>query len=172
MRLTRRAFIQASVAAGGSLLVPGLSLSQPPTNAMAVRKAKRARPAQGEWVSTACQGCTQWCAIQIFVQNGRAVRVRGNPLSKTNGGYVCPRGHLIPQQTYDPDRIKVPMKRTNPQKGRGIDPKFVPITWDEALDTVAGKMMELRRNNEAHKLAYIRGRYSPTSTDLLIRSGS
>ena len=167
MRLTRRAFIQASVAAGGSLLVPGLSLSQPPTNAMAVRKAKRARPALGEWVSTACQGCTQWCAIQIFVQNGRAVRVRGNPLSKTNGGYVCPRGHLIPQQTYDPDRIKVPMKRTNPQKGRGIDPKFVPITWDEALDIVAGKMIELRNNNEAHKLAYIRGRYSPTSTDLL-----
>jgi anaerobic selenocysteine-containing dehydrogenase len=73
---------------------------------MAVRKAKPARAAKGEWVSTACQGCTQWCAIQIFVQEGRAVRVRGNPLSKTNGGYVCPRGHLIPQQTYDPDRIK------------------------------------------------------------------
>ena len=134
---------------------------------MALRKAKPAGPAKGEWVSTACQGCTQWCAIQIFVQDGRAVRVRGNPLSKTNHGYVCPRGHLIPQQTYDPDRIKVPMKRTNPQKGRGIDPKFVPISWDEALDIVADKMMELRKNNEAHKLTYIRGRYSPTSTDLL-----
>ena len=166
MKLTRRAFIKASVATG-ALLVAGLPLAQPATSAMALRKAKPAGPAKGEWVSTACQGCTQWCAIQIFVQNGRAVRVRGNPLSKTNGGYVCPRGHLIPQQTYDPDRIKVPMKRTNPRKGRGIDPKFVPITWDEALDTVAEKMMELRRNNEAHKLAYIRGRYSPTSTNLL-----
>ncbi|MBI2229141.1 MAG: molybdopterin-dependent oxidoreductase, partial [Deltaproteobacteria bacterium] len=166
MKLTRRDFIKASVATGG-LLIAGLPLAEPATNAMALRKAKPAGPAKGEWVSTACQGCTQWCAIQIFVQNGRAVRVRGNPLSKTNGGYVCPRGHLIPQQTYDPDRIKAPMKRTNPQKGRGIDPKFVPVTWDEALDIVADKMMELRKNNEAHKLTYIRGRYSPTSTDLL-----
>ena len=71
------------------------------------------------------------------------------------------------QQLYDPDRIKVPMKRTNPEKGRGIDPKFVPITWDEALDIVADKMMELRKANEPEKLMYMRGRYSSTSTDLL-----
>src|SRR3989338_1027819 len=166
MKLTRRAFIKASVATG-ALLAAGLPLAQPATSAMALRKAKPAGPAKGELVSTACQGCTQWCAIQIFVQDGRAVSVRGNPLSKTNHGFVCPRAHLIPQQTYDPDRIKVPMKRTNPLKGRGVDPKFVPITWDEALDTVAEKMMELRRNSETHKLTYIRGRYSPTSTDLL-----
>ena len=135
MRLTRRAFIQASAATGG-WLAAGMSYSQPVTSAMTVRKAKTAGAPKGEWVSTACQGCTQWCAIQIFVQEGRAVRVRGNPLSKTNNGYVCPRGHLVPQQTYDPDRIKVPMKRTNPQKGRGIDPKFVPITWDEAMNKI------------------------------------
>ena len=35
------------------------------------------------------------------------------------------------------------------------------------MDTIADKMIELRRNNEAHKLVYIRGRYSPTSTELL-----
>ena len=166
MKLTRRDFLQASAASVG-LLVAGCATTEPVTSAMVVRKAKPASPAKGEWVSTACQGCTQWCAIQIFVQDGRATRVRGNPASNTNHGYVCPRGHLIPQQTYDPDRIKVPMKRTNAQKGRGIDPKWVPITWDEALDTVAEKMMELRRNKETGKLTYIRGRYSPTSTDIL-----
>ena len=166
MKLTRREFLKVSVVTAGSLMVVGCAI-QPVTSAMEVRKARAAGPAKGEWISTACQGCTQWCAIQIFVQNGRAVSVRGNPLSKTNHGYVCPRGHLIPQQTYDPDRIKVPMKRTNPLKGRGIDPKFVPISWDDALDIVAGKMMDLRKNGEAHKLAYIRGRYSPTSQGLL-----
>ena len=166
MKLTRREFLKVSVVTAGSMVVVGCVM-QPVTSALEVRKARPAGPAKGEWVSTACQGCTQWCAVQIFVQNGRAVRVQGNPLSKTNHGYVCPRGHLIPQQTYDPDRIKVPMKRTNPLKGRGADPKFVPISWDEALNTVADKMMELRKNDEAHKLTYIRGRYSPTSTDLL-----
>jgi anaerobic selenocysteine-containing dehydrogenase len=166
MRLTRRAFIQAT-AATGTLLAAGCATQPPVSAAMAPRKLKGGAPAKGDWVASTCQGCTQWCAIQIFVQDGRAVRVRGNPLSQTNHGYVCPRGHLIPQQTYDPDRVKVPLKRTNPQKGRGVDPKFVPITWDEALDTVADKLMELRRGNETHKLVYMRGRYSPTSTDLL-----
>jgi anaerobic selenocysteine-containing dehydrogenase len=165
MRLTRREFIKASAATAG-LLVAGCA-TQPPTSAMEVRPAQPAGAAKGQWIASTCQGCTQWCAIQIFVQEGRAVRVRGNPLSKTNHGYCCPRGHLIPQQVYDPDRVKVPMKRTNPAKGRGVDPRWVPISWDEALDTVAEKMIALRRNDEAHKLVYIRGRYSPTSTGLL-----
>jgi anaerobic selenocysteine-containing dehydrogenase len=174
MRLTRRAFIQAS-AASAALLASGAGFGEakkpakkgPVINAFAPRKARPSSPAKGEWMGSTCQGCTQWCAIQIFVQNGRATRVRGNPISKCNHGYVCPRGHLIPQQAYDPDRVKVPMKRTNPLKGRGIDPKFVPISWDEAIETVAEKMMELRRAGEPEKLLYMRGRYSPTSTDLL-----
>jgi anaerobic selenocysteine-containing dehydrogenase len=105
--------------------------------------------------------------VELFVQDGRAAKVRGNQLSKANNGFCCPRGHMMLQQLYDPDRVKVPMKRTNPLKGRGVDPKFVPVTWDEALELVADKMMELRRNNEPDKLMYMRGRYSPTSTNLL-----
>ncbi|HPE01333.1 MAG TPA: molybdopterin-dependent oxidoreductase [Burkholderiaceae bacterium] len=166
MRLTRRAFIQTS-AATAALLGAGCATTEPLSAAMAPRQPKAAGPAKGEWIASTCQGCTQWCAIQVFAENGRAVRVRGNPLSKTNHGYVCPRGHLIPSQLYDPDRIKVPMKRTNPVKGRGVDPKWVPISWDEALDLVADKMMELRRGNEPQKFCYMRGRYSSTSTDLL-----
>jgi anaerobic selenocysteine-containing dehydrogenase len=167
MRLTRRNFIKASAATAG-LLLAGCATTGPVTSAMTVRAPKAAGPAPGEWIASTCQGCTQWCAIEIFVEpTGRAVRVRGNQLSKTNHGHCCPRGHLIPQQTYDPDRIKVPMKRTNARKGRGVDPKWVPISWDEALDTLADRMLELRRNGEAHKFCYIRGRYSSTSTDLL-----
>ena len=168
MRLTRREFIKAS-AATAALLAAGCATQGvgPVSAALAPHKAEPSAPAVGEWVGSTCQGCTQWCAIQIFVQNGRATAVRGNPLSKTNHGYVCPRGHMIPQQAYDPDRIKVPMKRTNPMKGRGVDPKFVAISWDEALDTVADRMIALRKAGEPDKLVYMRGRYSPTSTGLL-----
>lgn len=168
MKLTRRVFIMTTGISAGALMTgcAGM-LSGPVHSSLMPRKAKPSSPAVGDWVASTCQGCTQWCAVQIFVQGGRATRVRGNPLSKTNHGYVCPRGHLIPQQMYDPDRIKTPMKRTNPLKGRGVDPKFVPISWDEALDTVADKMMELRKAGEPGKLMYMRGRYSSTSTDLL-----
>lgn len=156
MEINRRSFLKVTAAAGAIATV-GL----PKLNAFAAHHgAKGVEPSAGKWMASTCQGCTTWCPIEIYVQEGRAVKVRGNQLSKANGGYVCPRGHLIIQQTYDPDRIKVPMKRTNPQKGRGIDPKFVPITWDEAVDTIADKIMELRKNKETHKYLLMRGRYS------------
>ena len=166
MKLTRRKFLKASAATSG-LVLAGCAARTPVTSAMTEAKALPKSPGKGEWVASTCQGCTAWCPIEVLVQNGRAVQVRGNQLSKANNGKCCIRGHLIPQQMYDPDRIKVPMKRTNPQKGRGIDPKFVPITWDEALDTLADKLMELRKNNEPHKFLYMRGRYSSTDTAIL-----
>ena len=176
MRLTRRTFIKASVGYATLLVVGAADAADakdakakkgPVTNAFAPRKARSSLAAKGEWVGSTCQGCTQWCAIQIFVQAGRAVRVRGNEISKCNHGFVCPRGHLIPQQVYDPDRVRVPLKRTNPLKGRGVDPKFVPISWDEAMNIVADKLIELRNAGEPEKLLYMRGRYGPVSQELL-----
>ena len=162
MQIKRRDFLKVTAAAGA---VAAIGL--PKLNAFAAGHSPAADgAAKGEWIASTCQGCTAWCPVEFFVQKGRVVKVRGNQLSKANGGYGCPRGHMMIQQAYDPDRVKVPMKRTNPEKGRGIDPKFVPISWDEALDTIADKMMDLRRANEPHKFMYMRGRYSPTSTDL------
>jgi len=115
---------------------------------------------KGEWRPTTCQGCTSWCSTQVYVVDGRAIKVRGNPHSKVNGTASCPRAHMGLQMVYDPDRVKTPMKRTNPKKGKGEDPGFVPISWDEALDTIADRIMELRDNNETHKYMLMRGRYS------------
>lgn len=162
MEIDRRDFLKLTAAAGAIATV-GL----PKLSAFAAAEGKGGGDIAGSWVPSTCQGCTAWCPVEFFVQEGRIVKVRGNQLSKANGGYCCPRGHLMIQQTYDPDRVKVPMKRTNPLKGRGVDPRFVPISWDEALDMVADKMMELRKAGEPEKLMYMRGRYSPTSTDLL-----
>ena len=158
MKLNRRDFIKKSAATTGVVLAAPQVMGV--KNAMADAAPMAAAPGKGKWVPTVCQGCTSWCAAEGFVQDGRVVKVRGHHLSKSSGGHVCPRGHMGVGQMYDPDRVKVPMKRTNPQKGRGIDPKFVPISWDEALDTIADKMMELRKANETHKFMLMRGRYT------------
>ena len=157
MQIKRRDFLKLSAAAGvGTAVFRGATL-----NAFAESKGEAIQgEAPGEWKPTTCQGCTTWCPVEVFVQDGRAVKVRGNRYSKQNEGKVCPRGHLSLQQVYDPDRVKVPMKRTNPKKGRGADPKFVPISWDEALNTIADKMMELRKAGEPEKFALMRGRYT------------
>ncbi len=156
LTMSRRGFLKASAVAGTAVAAgTGVSLE---LNALA--KAGGSSTDQGTWLPATCQGCTSWCSKQVFVVDGRAVKVRGNPNSKVNGNAGCPRSHLALQQIYDPDRIKSPMKRTNPQKGRDQDPEFVPISWDEALDTIADKIMELRNNNETHKYMLMRGRYS------------
>lgn len=113
----------------------------------------------GQWMSSTCQGCTSWCSIQGLVVGGKVVKVRGNPNS-ASGGRICPRPHLAIQQLYDPDRVKTPLKRTNPQKGKGIDPKFVPISWDEAINTIADRILALIDAGESHKFVLLRGRYT------------
>ena len=158
MNLSRRGFLKATAATG--LLAAGVKTANPVLTAFADGSTDKSSSAKGEWKASTCQGCTTWCPVQVYVADGRAIKVQGNPYSKANHGKICPRPHLALQQMYDPDRIKVPMKRTNPKKGRNEDPKFVPITWEEAIDTITDKMMELRKNNETHKYLLMRGRYS------------
>jgi anaerobic selenocysteine-containing dehydrogenase len=158
VKVTRRSFIKKASAATGSAVVLGTTF-KPALRALA-QSGGAAATGAGEWKAATCQGCTSWCSKQVYVIDGRVVKVRGNPNSKVNGRAGCPRSHLALQQVYDPDRIKTPMKRTNPKKGRNEDPKFVPISWDEALNTIADKIMELRNNNETHKYMLMRGRYT------------
>ena len=155
--LTRRDFFTTTAGAGLLATAAGGPLLN---YFAAVATAQGKEALSGKWVASTCQGCTTWCPVQIRVVNGRAVSVRGNPHSKANHGVICPRPHLALQQVYDPDRIKVPMKRTNPSKGRNEDPRFVPISWDEAMGLLADKMMELRASDETHKFSVLRGRYS------------
>ncbi len=152
----RKDFMKGAVVAGAALAVG---------SAFKALRAFAAAPKSGsveggQWKPTTCQGCTSWCAVEVYVEDGRAIKVRGNPRSKVNLGNCCSKSHLAIQQVYDPDRLKTPMKRTNPKKGRNEDPGFVPISWDEALDTLADKILELRKNNETHKYMLMRGRYT------------
>ncbi|MDY0351387.1 MAG: molybdopterin-dependent oxidoreductase [Desulfobulbaceae bacterium] len=156
MKIKRRDFLKLSAAAGACV-----GLGKPALNAFAAESGGTSiGELPGEWKPSTCQGCTTWCPVEVFVQDGRAVKVRGNRYSKQNDGYCCPRGHLSLQQVYDPDRVKTPMKRTNPKKGKGVDPKFVPISWDEAFSTIADRMMELRKAGEPEKYLLLRGRYT------------
>ncbi len=159
--MERREFIRGTVAVRTAVALSGpvlkaFSKGRMETEALEIIEGTES----GTWKASTCQGCTTWCPVEVFVQDGRAVKVRGNRYSKQNDGYICPKGHLALQQRYDPDRVKVPMKRTNPEKGKGIDPGFVPITWDEALGTIADKMIELRNAGEPEKFLVMRGRYT------------
>ena len=85
--------------------------------------------------------------LTVEVEDGVAKRVESNFAVKAEhpaGGRVCVKAYGMVQKMYNPNRIRQPMKRTNPKKGRHEDPGFVPISWDEALDMVAAQLVRAR----------------------------
>ncbi|MGB8265896.1 MAG: molybdopterin-dependent oxidoreductase [Candidatus Velthaea sp.] len=99
-------------------------------------------------VPTYCYQCVAGPdLLTVQVEGGVALSVEPNfaaePIHPGNGK-VCVKAYGLVQKAYNPSRILQPMKRTNPKKGRNEDPGFVPISWDEALDLVAGKLKEIR----------------------------
>jgi len=59
-------------------------------------------------------------------------------------GRVCVKAYGLVQKTYNSNRVKNPMIRTNPKKGKDEDPEFKEISWDEALAIVSGKLKSIR----------------------------
>jgi thiosulfate reductase/polysulfide reductase chain A len=106
-------------------------------------------------VHTVCQVCSGGCAMKAYIRDGRLVELRGNPDDQISRGILCVKGISAIQWLYDPDRLKFPMKRTNPQKGIGVDPQFVRISWDEAYSTVAKKFNEYREKFGPESIAFI-----------------
>ena len=159
----RRGFLKLSAAgAAGAALAPSLSTLGEADELLDASLASTDGLAEqtGEWRASTCGGCTSWCASEILVDDGRAVKVRGNSNSKIHGKANCPRKHLGIQQMYDPDRVTQPLRRTNPNKGPDEDPEFEPISWEEAIDEIADHIIKLRENEETHKAMVTRGRYT------------
>jgi anaerobic selenocysteine-containing dehydrogenase len=122
-----------------------------------------------KWVATSCLNCSARCATRVRVVNGKAVKITGNPLSQVSEGKICPRAHVGLQVLYDPERIIAPLKRTNNKKGKGVDPKWVQISWDQALSEVTNRLKKLRENGEPHKLLLFYGLNTVSTEDMIFR---
>jgi anaerobic selenocysteine-containing dehydrogenase len=77
--------------------------------------------------------CPDACSVLVQVENGRAVKLRGNPDHPVTRGFLCAKVTRYLEREYSPDRVLYPMKRIG-RKGEG---KFARISWDEALDRVS-----------------------------------
>lgn len=99
-------------------------------------------------VKTYCYQCVAGPdLLEVEVEDGVATQVTPNFDAAgihPGGGKVCVKAYGLVQKLYNPNRVRSPMRRTNPKKGRDEDPRFVPISWDEALNTIAAKLLEIR----------------------------
>ncbi|MDZ4230743.1 MAG: twin-arginine translocation signal domain-containing protein, partial [Dehalococcoidales bacterium] len=127
-RLSRRDFLKVS-AVTGTALAASRVIKYPQLNpAAAAPETIEEGVITEKWMATSCLNCPVRCATQVRVVNGKAVKVAGNPLSRFSEGEICPRGHIALQVLYDPSRVSGPLKRTNPAKGRGVDPNWASIS--------------------------------------------
>src|SRR6266536_2066728 len=153
---SRRKFLQATAATGAIGAVGSVvgEAVEPTKSEAAIPVAKP----ETKITKSVCHQCPARCGIDVYTTNGRVHAIYGSLDHPHSNGKLCPKGFFGTYILYDPDRFTGPMKRTNPNKGRNEDPKFVPISWDEALDTIAERLNRLRDKGEAHRFALVFGR--------------
>ena len=125
-----------------SLRIPELNaFSDPVCTLDPIGTDTQAAEESGERViKTACRACIANCGVLATVKNGRVVSLKGNPEDPMSKGRMCAKGLAGVQALYHPNRNKYPMKRVG-ERGSG---KWMRISWDEALTTIAEKLMETR----------------------------
>lgn len=101
-------------------------------------------PGERVFFRSTCSECSAGCGIEVTVVDGRAIKIEGNPASPINRGSLCALGQASLQGHYDPDRVREPLKKTTDKSGR---PQFVPVSWDEALQDVAGRLKIAGKRN-------------------------
>jgi len=135
--LSRRDFLKLGAAAGTALAVGSLL---PAPVAEAARQAGFLDSKGDGYIPSMCEMCVWRCGLIAKVKDGRVVKLDGNPEHPHSRGNLCPRGQSGLMNTYDPDRILTPLIRVG-KRGEG---KFRKASWDEALDLVASKMLEIK----------------------------
>ncbi len=150
MSISRRNLFRLSGAAGAGLA------AAPPVQAFEdFFQPARSVYADMKTVVSACGTCSPACGMLARTKDGVIQFIDGLPGDAHSNGRLCGKGAAGAGFLYDPDRLKYPMKRTNPRKGFDEDPGFVRITWTEALDTIAAKITHYKTNFGAESLMFV-----------------
>ena len=92
-------------------------------------------------VDTACPlDCPDSCSLTVTVSNGRVVEIDGSTLNAPTAGYICAKVRKFAERVYGEARLRYPAVRTGP-KGQG---RFRRVEWDEAIELIATRMLEVR----------------------------
>lgn len=94
--------------------------------------------ANTEYKRTACsRNCADACGVIAAVENGRVVRLSGDPEHPVTRGFLCHRTSRFLDRQYHPDRLTSPLVRR--------DSGFESISWEDATDLIADKMLQIKQ---------------------------
>src|SRR5947199_6166420 len=110
-----------------------------------------------DWVQSACVLCSNGCGMDIGVQDGRIVGVRGRASDRVNRGRLGPKGLFGWQANNSPDRLTEPLVR--------VDGELRPTSWDTALAAAADRSRQVLADHGPLPMAsYPRGPLSAEET--------
>jgi formate dehydrogenase major subunit len=144
--MDRRTFLRRSgLGVGAGLAASQLTLVQKAEAADAAKAAEGGKKIEVK--RTICGHCSVGCALDAVVENG--VWVRHEPVfdSPINLGAHCAKGAAIREHGHGEYRLKYPMKL--------VGGKYQRISWDQALDEISKKMLELRKESGPDSLFFV-----------------
>ena len=102
-----------------------------------------------------CGFCAVHCPVVTTVEAGARPLSVEPDRSHPHGGAICAKGRAAPEFHDHRDRVNFPMRRTRPKTSP--DPGWERCSWDEALDLIAAKLLEVRASSGAHTVAFNKG---------------
>ena len=94
-----------------------------------------------------CPLCEACCGLEIKVQAGKVISIRGHEADVFSAGYICPKGVALKDLHEDPDRLRTPLIKR--------DGAFVQASWEEAFAEIARRLPPLMaahgRNADRHR---------------------
>jgi len=108
-------------------------------------------------VPTTCFNCESACGLLAYVdkETMEVAKIEGNPAHPGSRGRNCAKGPATINQTGDPERILYPMKRV----GKRGEAKFERVSWDDALDDIAGRIRRAIQEDRRNEIMYHVGRH-------------
>ena len=129
LTMSRRNFMKTMAITGAAAAVSSSAVA--PMRALA--EDANATAGELKHVRTCCRACGKVeCGVWVTVQDGKAIKVEGDESAPQSRGHCCAKSQSSMHAAYHPDRLRYPVKRTNP-KGSD-DPGWVRITLDEAFE--------------------------------------
>jgi anaerobic selenocysteine-containing dehydrogenase len=92
-----------------------------------------------ETKAVTCCACSQQCGVLVHLKDGVIVKISGDKDHPLSQGFICVKGARAAELHYSPQRLNWPFKRSG-ARGQG---KWEQISWEQALDEIAGKVRPL-----------------------------
>ncbi len=98
-------------------------------------------------------GCHGGCGVLAHIEDGKLVKIEGDPEHPWNQGRLCSRCLAMTQYVNHPDRLTRPLKRVG-ERGEG---KWQEISWDDAFDLIEKNMKNIRQEFGAESFVFTMG---------------